>query len=91
MSCLLYDYFIGALRQAIRVYVTLSKTAFYVVNKIQTKEFYKVGYKAYFSGHLALVHLGLAFVLMLRPFFPELVMSMDLLSIEHPTVLLFCL
>ena len=36
-------------------------------------------------------HLGLAFVLMLRPFFPELVMSTDLLSFEHPSVLLFCL
>ena len=31
-----------------------------------------------------------AFVLMLRPFFPELVMSTDLLSFEHPAVLLFC-
>ena len=39
---------------------------------------------------LVLSHLGLAFVLMLRPFFPELVMSMDLLSFEHPSVLLFC-
>ena len=29
-------------------------------------------------------------VLMLRPFFPELVMSTDLLSFEHPSVLLFC-
>ena len=35
--------------------------------------------------------LGLAFVLMLRPFFSELVMSTDLLSFEHPSVLLFCL
>ena len=35
-------------------------------------------------------YLGLAFVLMLRPFFPELVMSTDLLSFEHPSVLLFC-
>ena len=35
-------------------------------------------------------HLGLAFVLILRPFFPELVMSTDLLSFEHPSVLLFC-
>ena len=34
--------------------------------------------------------MGLAFVLMLRPFFPELVMSTDLLSLEHPSVLLFC-
>ena len=40
---------------------------------------------------LSLSHLGLAFVLMLRPFFPELVMSTDLLSFEHPSVLLFCL
>ena len=28
---------------------------------------------------------------MLRPFFPELVMSTDLLSFEHPSVLLFSL
>ena len=42
------------------------------------------------SGHLVLPHLGLAFVLMLKPFFPELVMSTDLLSFEHPLVLLFC-
>ena len=27
---------------------------------------------------------------MLRPFFPELVMSTDLLSFEHPSLLLFC-
>ena len=39
---------------------------------------------------LVLSHLGLAFVLMLRPFFPELVISTDLLSFEHPSVLLFC-
>ena len=39
---------------------------------------------------MVLSHLGLAFVLMLRPFFPELVMSTDLLSFEHPSVLLFC-
>ena len=31
-----------------------------------------------------------AFVLMLRPFFPELVMSTELSSFEHPSVLLFC-
>ena len=36
-----------------------------------------------------LSHLGLAFVLMLRPFFLELVMSTDLLSLNHPSVLLF--
>ena len=29
-------------------------------------------------------------LLMLRPFFPELVMSTDILSFEHPSVLLFC-
>ena len=46
---------------------------------------------AYSSGHLVLSHLGLAFVLMLIPFLPELVMSTDLLSLEHPSVLLFCL
>ena len=34
--------------------------------------------------------LGLAFVLMLRPFFPEHVISADLLSFEHPSILLFC-
>ena len=42
------------------------------------------------TGPVPLI-LGLAFVLMLRPFFPELVMSTDLLSLEHPSVLLFCL
>ena len=31
------------------------------------------------------------FVLMLRPFIPELVMYTDLLSFEHPSVLLLCL
>ena len=46
---------------------------------------------AYSSGHLTLSHLGLAFVLMLRPFFPELVMSTDFLRFEHSSVLLFCL
>ena len=35
-------------------------------------------------------HSGLAFALMLRPFIPELVMPTDLLSFEHPSVLLFC-
>ena len=45
---------------------------------------------AYSSGHLVLSQLGIAFVLMLRPFFPELVMSMELLSFEYPSVLLFC-
>ena len=45
---------------------------------------------AYSSGHLILSHLGLAFVLMLRPFFSKLVMSTDLLGFEHPSVLLFC-
>ena len=44
---------------------------------------------AYSSGHLVLSYLGLAFVLVLRPFFPELVMSTDLMSFEHPSVLLF--
>ena len=37
-------------------------------------------------------HIGLAFVLMLRPFImfiPELVMSMDFLSFEHPSVFYF--
>ena len=38
---------------------------------------------AYSSGHLVLSHLGLAFVLMLRPLIPEVVMSTDLLSFEH--------
>ena len=42
-------------------------------------------------GHLVLSHLGLVFVLILRPFFPELAVSTDLLSFEHPSVLLFCL
>ena len=44
---------------------------------------------AFSSGHLVLSHLGLAFVHMLRPFFPELVIFTDLLSFEHPSVLLF--
>ena len=35
---------------------------------------------AYSSGHLVLSHKGLAFVLMLRPFSPELVMSTDQVS-----------
>ena len=38
---------------------------------------------------LVLYHLGLAFVLMLRPFFPELVMSTDLLSFELPRYFYF--
>ena len=38
-----------------------------------------------------LYHVGLAFDLMLRPFFPECVMSTDLWSFEHPSVILFCL
>ena len=45
---------------------------------------------AYSSGHLVLSFLSLAFVLILKPFFPELVMSTELLSYEHPSVLLFC-
>ena len=44
---------------------------------------------AFSSGHLVLSLLGLAFVLMLRPFFPELVIYTDLLRFEHPSVLLF--
>ena len=36
------------------------------------------------------VPFGLAFVLMKRPFFSELVMSTDLLSYKYPSVLLFC-
>ena len=36
------------------------------------------------------VPFGLVFVLMLIPFFPELVMSTDLLSFEHPSVILLC-
>ena len=60
----------------------------------KAKYFYCLGCileDAYSSGHLVLSHFGLAFVLMLTPFFPELVMSTDLLSFEHPSVLLFCL
>ena len=37
------------------------------------------------------VPFGLAFVLMLRPFLPELVKSTDLLKFKHPSVLLFSL
>ena len=40
-----------------------------------------------FCGVVCVVFL---FLLMLRPFFSELVMSTDLLSFEHPSVLLFC-
>ena len=36
------------------------------------------------------VPFGTCIVLMLRPFFPELVISTDLLSFEYPSVLLFC-
>ena len=43
----------------------------------------------YSSGHLVLSHLGLAFVLMLRPIFPELVMSTDLLSSNIPRYFYF--
>ena len=43
------------------------------------------------TGHMALSHLRLAFVLMLRPFILKLVMSTDLFGFEHPLVLLFCL
>ena len=43
----------------------------------------------YSSGFLVLSHLGLAFVLVLTPFIPELVMSTDLLSFNFPTLLLF--
>ena len=40
---------------------------------------------------LSWTHLRLAFVLMLRPFFPELDCHVHgLLSFEHPSVLLFC-
>ena len=46
---------------------------------------------AHSSGILVLSHVGLAFVLMLTPFILELVMSTDLLSFEHPSVLLFWL
>ena len=45
---------------------------------------------AYSSGHLLLSHLGLAFILMLRPFCRKLVMSTDLLSFQHLSVRLFC-
>ena len=49
----------------------------------------KMNFK-YWKMILVLFYLGLVFVLMLRPFFPELVMSTDLFSFEHPLVLLFC-
>ena len=39
---------------------------------------------------LAALGAWLAFVLMLRPFLPELVMSTNLSSFEHPSVLLYC-
>ena len=47
-------------------------------------------FNAYSSGHQVLSHLGVEFVLMLRPCIPELVMSMDLLRLEYPSVLQFC-
>ena len=45
---------------------------------------------AFSSGQLVLSHLSHAFILMLRPFIPELVMFTDLYSFEYPLVLLFC-
>ena len=47
----------------------------------------------YFLDFSPRIPLGtfLILLLMLRPFFPELVMSTDLLSFENPSVLLFCL
>ena len=42
------------------------------------------------SGRLVLSSFGLAFVLMLGPIVPELVMSTDLLNFEHPSLLQFC-
>ena len=50
-------------------------------NNINILFIFKIFYKekptenAYSSGHLVLSHLGLAFVLMLRQFIPELVMT----------------
>ena len=43
---------------------------------------------AFSSGHLVLFHLGLAFILMLRPFSFELVMFPEF-KFEHPLVLLY--
>ena len=43
------------------------------------------------SNGECLSHLGFAFVIKLRPFLAELVMSMDVFSFEHPSVLLFWL
>ena len=43
------------------------------------------------KGHLVMSLLGLALVLMLRPFFPKFVMCTGLLSFEHTSVLLFSL
>ena len=66
---------------------------FYQILEVSIEHCNGCGYPtedAYSSGHLVLAHLGLAFVLILRPFFPELVMSTVLLSFEHPSVLLFC-
>ena len=63
----------------------LSKPGQICMGSLPTEDAYSSG------GHLVLSHLGLAFVVMLRPFFPELVMSTDLLSFEHPLVPLFCL
>ena len=52
---------------------------------------FSVGVRASVIGLSQISSFSLAFVLMLRPFFPELFMSADLLSFEHPSVLLFCL
>ena len=64
---------------------------FYFPNTIHVSPLQIQAYTVHISSrHLVLSHLGLAFALMLRPFFPELVISTDLLSFEHPSVLLFC-
>ena len=46
---------------------------------------------AYSSGHVVRSHFGLAFVLMLRPFFPELVKSTDIWVSNIPRYFYFAL
>ena len=50
------------------------------------KFFFKVG-----QGHMLKIYgtIRKAFVLMLTPFIPEFVLSMDLMSFEHPSVRYF--
>ena len=83
-SCYICNY--EAAKLHLTLLISIDK---YLKRNYYDKMYLKCTSYAYSSGHLVLSHLGLAFVLMLRPFFSELVMSTDLLSLEHPSVLLF--